>query len=151
MRLAILAAFALCACAGYTHGNETISYDGGPFGVGTGADAGDAGNDAGTDGGVDGGDGGCTVLALNTVSVVDGCFGNGGTYTGSASVDPATACSAQVITGSGAACTGTATGSHDAFDGGCGGLSPCSSSSLPGTIVCANGIGSCSIVVDGGP
>jgi len=148
MRLAILAALALSACAGYTPGNEQFTYDGGPSAT---ADAGrDAGTDAGTDGGTDAGqDGGCTALSLNTTSIFDDCFLHIAA-TGSVSVDPSN-CIANINTGTGYFCTGRAAGPHDAFDGGCSNFA-CISSSLPGTILCVTGATtSCSIIVDGGP
>ena len=150
MRLALLAGLALCACAGYTHGDERFSYDGGPSASG-GTDAGDAGTDAGIDAGADAGtDAGCTALSLNTTSIFDDCVGHTGS-TGSVSVDTSS-CTVSINT-TFTICTGSVAGAHDAFDGGCGaGYAPCTSSSLPGTIVCKTGpSSSCNIVVDGGP
>ena len=149
MRLALLAGLALCACAGYTHGDERFSYDGGPSASG-GTDAGDAGTDAGTDAGADAGtDAGCTALSLNTTSIFDDCFLHIAA-TGSVSVDPSN-CIVNINTGTGYFCTGRAAGPHDAFDGGCSNFA-CISSSLPGTILCVTGATtSCSIIVDGGP
>jgi hypothetical protein len=83
--------------------------------------------------------------------MIDNCFSNGLVSTGSVSVNTSS-CTVSINTGSGIICTGTVRGAHDAFDGGCAGYSPCSSSALPGTIICTVGLtGSCSIVVcDGG-
>jgi len=130
MRLALLAGLALCACAGYTHGDERFSYDGGPSASG-------------------GTDAGCTALSLNTTSIFDDCFLHIAA-TGSVSVDPSN-CIVNINTGTGYFCTGRAAGPHDAFDGGCSNFA-CISSSLPGTILCVTGATtSCSIIVDGGP
>lgn len=155
MRLILPAAcaIALSACMGGYTKETDFHFDAGPIGVipGGGGSGGGGGVDGGPDGGPDAGpDGGCTALSLNSTTVIDGCFGGGATFNGSASVS-GTTCAASLILGSGATCVGTASGAHDAFDGGCGGFSPCTSTSLPGTIVCVNGLTSCLIAVDGGP
>jgi hypothetical protein len=148
MRVAILAAFVLCACAGYTHGTEA-SPDGGAV-IG-GPSGGNDGGDAGTDGGPDAGDGGCTGLSLSNAGILDNCVGTNVAGTASVSVNP-TSCAALLVSTTSTSCNGIASGPHDAFDGGCGGFQVCNSPSLPGTIVCVTGpSSSCTIVVDGGP
>ena len=89
MRPTFAAAVALslvCACGAYTGGITTANDGGQSFGV-IGPDAGDAGPPDGGDGGLaDAGDAGCTLLALNTTSVIDGCLSQG-LITGSVSVN----------------------------------------------------------------
>jgi hypothetical protein len=149
MRFAILAAVVLSACAGYTPGTESMT-DSGPGRVG-GPDGGDGGTDAGTDGGLDGGDGGCTARSMSNAGILDNCIGTNVVGTASVSVN-ATNCAALITSTTGDSCNGVAAGPNDAFDGGCGGFQSCSSTSLPGTIVCITGpSSSCTIVVDGGP
>jgi len=146
----LLLALLLCACASYTKGNETLDVDSGPIGSNPGSptDGGDGGIDGGPDGGDGGQDAGCTALSLATTSIYDGCVTlNSGV--GSVSVD-GTNCIANVSIFT-VNCRGTVTGPQNAFDGGCNAYSPCTSTSLPGTIVCVNGILSCQIIVDGGP
>lgn len=156
MRQVIPAAFALaalCACMGsYTSGPFNPGDGGIPIsGLPGGADAGDGGTDAG--GGMDAGsDAGCTALSLNTTSIIDSCLGGGLITTGSVSVNTAS-CTATINTGSNTGpCVGPVSGSHDAFNGACGGYSPCISPALPGIITCTTGpTSSCNIVVcDGG-
>ncbi len=144
MRLALAAAFALCACGqGLTRGDMSLGFDGGPVGLIPPGSVADAGSDAGTDGGPDAGDAGCTTLSLNTTTIVDGCFGGALAAPGSVSVN--SNCAASINTGF-TICTGPVSGAQDSFDGGCGGYL-CTSPSLPGIINC----GSCTIIVDGGP
>jgi hypothetical protein len=152
MRLALAAALALCACSqGLTHGDMGLTFDGGPIGIPTPSGPSDSGVDGGPDGGADAGDAGCTALSLNSVNVIDGCSASGLSATGSLNVDPSS-CVVNLVTGSGSSCFGSASGAHDAFDGGCGGFAGCTSSSLPGTIYCpTSAITSCSVIVDGGP
>lgn len=114
-------------------------------------DAGDAGGpDAGDGGQADAGDAGCVPLSLNTAGIIDGCFANGFSTTGSVSVNTAS-CTADINTGTNFVCHGDVSGAHDAFDGGCNDI-PCHSQSLPGTIICnTSATTSCTIVVcDGG-
>jgi len=149
MRVAILAVFALCACAGFTQGNEQLKFDGGPGATnpGNSPDASDAGIDGGADAGQDAG---CTALMLSAAGVIDNCIGTD--VLGTASVNVTVpSCSVSITSTTGTACNGFADGGHDAFDGGCNSM-PCTSASLPGTIVCVSGaMSSCTIVVDGGP
>jgi hypothetical protein len=147
-----LAAFALalsCACAGgYTGGNPSPQGPGSHPGSVGGPDAGTDGG-SGTDGGPDAGtDAGCTPLSLSAAGVIDGCS-NG--LAGTASVSIGMDCS---VTTSGttlySSCNGTA-GADDAFSGTCGGF-PCTSTSLPGNLVCTPaGMTSCTVTIcDGG-
>src|SRR5438270_7459247 len=101
MRLALLAAFALCACsAGLTPGLTLPDGAVIPIG-GTVPDGGvPDGGDAGTDGGADAGDAGCTALSLNTTGIVDNCFANGLSATGSVAVNTAS-CTVDINTGTG--------------------------------------------------
>jgi hypothetical protein len=150
---AAIALSSLCACAGYTNGSPTA---GGPdSGVGLDQDSGPDGGDGGSDGG-DGGDAGdagpdagCVALSFNG-SAVDNCQGGAFTAANVSVSGPAQGCSVSILLATASnPCTGVATyGTLDAFDGGCGQLNlPCTSTSLPGTLVCNNaaGTGTCTI------
>jgi hypothetical protein len=138
MRTAIAApALALlCACAGgYTPG-PTLPGDGN--GIPVGGNNTDGGNndtgDAGDGGGTDGGDAGCTALSLPTTQIIDACVSpNGVSVIGSVSE---TNCFATITGPPIGSCIGKISGVSDAFDGGCGSYSPCTSPKLPGTIIC---------------
>ena len=138
----------LAACAGYTQGTTGLSDSGLPI-VNGSSDAGDGGHDGGDAGPDAGFDAGCTPLSLNTVGIIDNCFGNNFLSTGSVSVNSAS-CTVQINSAL-TVCNGTVSGASDAFDGGCGGY-VCSSRSLPGAIVCpTSASSSCTITVcDGG-
>jgi hypothetical protein len=112
-----------------------------PIAVGA-SDAGTtgAGSDAGTDGGADAGsDGGCAgALARPVAAGNDRCFGIGQPE-GAELIDET--CNATLFLSGVDVCNGELSGPANAFNGGCGNLA-CSSSSLPGRIVCQ--------LVDGG-
>ena len=143
----------LCACAGgYTHDNTVLSdgsVTGGTTGGGDGGstDAGDAGHDAGQDAGSDAG---CTLLSLSNAGVIDGCqLGTRGTA--GVNVTPP-ACTVNISgTTTYSACNGTAHGPSNSFSGFCGGY-PCTSTSLPGNLICTTpGMTSCTVTIcDGG-
>jgi hypothetical protein len=135
--------------AGITHG------DGGDGGGDAGlADAGDAGitdgGDAGiTDGGDAGvGDGGCAGALARPVSVaIDRCSGEAVQRTATL-IDQA--CVANLYLDNIPVCQGRLSGDGNAFQGTCHSSLTCSSQSLPGRIVCANGTDAgCAIEVCG--
>src|SRR4051812_847902 len=146
--LAALGTAALVACQAGSDGRLLIDFDGGPLNsppVGKG----DGGYDAGTDGGSDGGaDAGCTHESFNGTAF-NNCPMSG---VGQQSVTVVeSGCSTFISLGGGLVCTGTYSGVHNAFDGGCGGLD-CTATSIPGSIVCDAGTPTtCTIVIcDGG-
>jgi hypothetical protein len=140
----------LCACAGgYTPG-QTLPTDGngipiGGNGDGGNNDAGDAGQDAGPDAG-------CTVLLHPSAGILDGCISTPATPgTASVNVTPP-GCSVTISgTTTYSSCSGTAHGASNSFSGTCGSY-PCTSTSLPGNLICtAPGMTSCTVTVcDGG-
>ena len=148
------AAFALaslCACAGsYTNGSTAINpIDGGGQGISTGG--GDAGADGGVDGGVDAGaDAGCVALSLNGLGAIDNCLG-AQTATATLSIaDPDHGCTVNITLDNGdGPCTGVASGgTSNAFDGGCVGRGyPCTAPSLPGLLLCKQGLNTCTIEI----
>jgi hypothetical protein len=150
--VAVAALAIVCACGAYTGGITTTNDGGPPIGGGL-LDGGDAGP---RDGGGDAGptsDAGCTPLTLGNAGILDGCISSLPTVgSGSVSVNPATCTVMITMTTGTSQCTGPVHGPRDAFDGGCGGYTQCSSSSLPGNIICVVGTtGSCTIsVCDGG-
>ena len=147
----ILAAAVLalcCACApGYTEGTTGTTDGSIPIGP-VGSDGGDAGADAGDAGADAGFDGGCVDAGLSGLGFIDGCFGN---QTGTATISvTAQNCAALINLTDTTSCTGIADGGSNAFAGSCTGYASCTSTSLPGTIICNNGT-ACSIVIcDGG-
>ena len=152
MRQTFVAAAALallCACGrGYTNGQAYLP-DGAIIPIGGGGqDGGSALPDAG-DAGADAGDGGCVPTSRAGLQVIDGCAANAVSYAGSIGVSAQ--CAVQIQTGTATTfCNGTAQGPTDAFDGGCGGYSNCTSTALPGNINCATP-SACSIrICDGG-
>jgi len=149
------AAFALaslCACAGsYTNGSTPINpIDGGGQGISTDG-GGDAGADGGVDGGVDAGaDAGCVALSLNGLRAIDNCLGPQ-TATASLSItDPDAGCIVNIMLDNGdGPCTGVASGgTSNAFDGGCQGIGySCIAPSLPGMLLCEQGLNTCTIQI----
>ena len=140
----------LCACGrGYTNGPISLP-DGAIPVAGSGSeDSGTVHPDAGADGGADAGGGGCVPTSRAGLQVLDGCAQNAISYNGS--IDVSSQCAVQIFTGtSTTACNGMAHGPTNAFDGGCGGFSGCSSTSLPGTIDCATPIACIIRICDGG-
>src|SRR5207237_5495450 len=120
--------------------------DGG--GTGTTVDAGDGGTDGGGDAGPDAGpDAGCVAVALNGLAVIDNCLG---AQTGFASLSisdpPGCAVTITLDNGDGP-CTGVASGgTKNAFDGGCATIGyACTSPSLPGLLLCKQGLNTCTI------
>ena len=131
----LLLAVVLCGCASYSTGNESISYDGSSGSGGT-TPIPDAGADGGTDAGADAGsDAGCVPLTMSGVPVVDCCHaGNPASATGTVNT---TNCTIDItVTSLSTPCTGSVFGPSNAFDGGCAGYA-CTSTSLPGDLVCA--------------
>jgi hypothetical protein len=126
-----LASAAFFACAG----NETFTAGGAPP---IGSQLGDAGTtvaDAGTDGGVtDGGTGTCSPQALpfGQVNSTDTCESGAAT---TATVIAASCSDVTIAVTDGLNCSGTLTGTGNAFSGSCNAL-PCSSIHLPGLITC---------------
>jgi hypothetical protein len=146
---AAIALATLAACAGaYSDGSTPIN---GPDAGGTGSpgnsDAGDAGSDAGVDAGPDAG---CVAVALNGLGVIDNCLG-AQTATASLSItDPAHGCAVTITPDNGdGPCTGVASGgTSNAFDGGCAGRDyPCTAPSLPGLLLCKQGLNTCTIEI----
>jgi len=151
------AAFALaslCACAGsYTNGSTPINpIDGGGQGIST-----DGGGDAGADGGVDGGadagpDAGCVALSLDSVGVVDSCVSVSpqiGSATGFVE-DAGHGCAVSItLTTSPNPCSGVASGgTSNTCDGGCQGIGySCTAPSLPGMLLCEQGLNTCTIQI----
>jgi hypothetical protein len=141
----------LFACAGaYTDGSNPLNPPDGSA-VGVSADGGDGGADAGGDGGVDAGpDAGCVAVSLNGLAFIDNCVG---AQTGTASLsitDPAHGCAVSITLDNGdGPCTGVASGgSRNAFDGGCATIGySCTAPSLPGMLLCKQGINTCTIEI----
>jgi hypothetical protein len=139
----------LCACSGYTSGDQT----GGGGGVGhldsgqpDGGDGGPDGGDAGPDGGPDAG---CTARTLNGTAVDNCQAGAFATMSGTIS-GPGQGCAVTInLTTASTPCVGVASGgTNDAFDGGCLGTGfSCTSTSLPGTLTCTTGTGTCTIII----
>jgi len=146
---AALALATLAACAGaYSDGSTPIN---GPDSGGTGAPGNPDGGDGGPDGGADAGpDAGCVAVALNGLGVIDNCLG---AQTASASLsitDPAHGCAVTITLDNGdGPCTGVASGgTSNAFDGGCVGRGyPCTAPSLPGLLLCKQGLNTCTIEI----
>ena len=143
-----LATLAACA-ASYSDGSNPVN---GPDSGASGgpADAGDGGVDAGG-GGVDAGpDAGCVAVSLNGLGLIDNCRG---TQTGTASLsisDPAHGCVVNITLDNGdGPCTGVASGGTlNAFDGGCAGIGySCTAPSLPGMLLCKQGLNTCTIEI----
>ena len=147
--VAAIALATLVACAGaYSDGSTPIN---GPDSGGAGSPGNPDGGDGGSDSGVDGGaDAGCVAVALNGLGVIDNCLG---AQTASASLsitDPAHGCAVTITLDNGdGPCTGVASGgTSNAFDGGCVGRSyPCTAPSLPGLLLCKQGLNTCTIEI----
>ena len=146
---AAIALATLAACAGaYSDGSTPIN---GPDSGGTGTPGNPDGGDGGSDSGVDAGpDAGCVAVALNGLGVIDNCLG---AQTASASLsitDPAHGCAVTITLDNGdGPCTGVASGgTSNAFDGGCVGRGyPCTAPSLPGLLLCKQGLNTCTIEI----
>ena len=146
---AALALASLCACAGsYTSGSTPINpIDGG----GSGGSA-DGGSDAGgVDGGADAGpDAGCVPVSLNGLHAVDNCVGAQATIASLSIADPTHGCTVNITLDNGdGPCTGVASGgTNNAFDGGCVGIGySCTAPSLPGMLLCTQGLNTCTIQI----
>jgi len=146
---AALALASLCACAGsYTSGSTPINpIDGG----GSGGSA-DGGSDAGgVDGGADAGpDAGCVPVSLNGLHAVDNCLGAQATIASLSIADPTHGCTVNITLDNGdGPCTGVASGgTNNAFDGGCAGIGySCTAPSLPGMLLCTQGLNTCTIQI----
>jgi len=146
---AALALASLCACAGsYTSGSTPINpIDGG----GSGGSA-DGGSDAGgVDGGADAGpDAGCVPVSLNGLHAVDNCLGAQATIASLSIADPTHGCTVNITLDNGdGPCTGVASGgTNNAFDGGCAGIGySCTAPSLPGMLLCTQGLDTCTIQI----
>ena len=149
---AALALASLCACAGsYTSGSTPINpIDGGGSGGST-----NGGSDAGADGGVDGGadagpDAGCVPVSLNGLHAVDNCLGAQATIASLSIADPTHGCTVNITLDNGdGPCTGVASGgTNNAFDGGCVGIGySCTAPSLPGMLLCTQGLNTCTIQI----
>jgi hypothetical protein len=147
---AAIALATLAACAGaYSDGSTPLNApDSG--GSGSPGDS-DGGGDGGADAGVDAGlDAGCVAVALNGLGVIDNCLG-AQTATASLSItDPAHGCTVNIALDNGdGPCTGVASGgTRNAFDGGCVGRGyPCTAPSLPGLLLCKQGLNTCTIEI----
>ena len=146
---AALALASLCACAGsYTSGSTPINpIDGG----GSGGSA-DGGSDAGgVDGGADAGpDAGCVPVSLNGLHAVDNCLGAQAAIASLSIADPTHGCTVNITLDNGdGPCTGVASGgTNNAFDGGCVGIGYyCTAPSLPGMLLCTQGLNTCTIQI----
>ena len=146
---AALALASLCACAGsYTSGSTPINpIDGGGSGGST-----DGGSDAGgVDGGADAGpDAGCVPVSLNGLHAVDNCLGAQAAIASLSIADPTHGCTVNITLDNGdGPCTGVASGgTNNAFDGGCAGIGySCTAPSLPGMLLCTQGLDTCTIQI----
>lgn len=155
MRYAFAAAVVLavvCACGGFTGGETGLSLPDGGF-HNTVPPPVDAGSDAGADAG-DAGDAGvaCAATAFANPLVLDGCDSSGVSTIATINFNQ-NLCSVSILwAGAASPCTGTISGPNDAFDGGCSGsgLTGCTATSLPGTIVCPTTFGTCNIKICSG-
>ena len=148
---AAIALATLAACAGaYSDGSTPIN---GPDSGGTGTPGNPDGGDGGSDAGVDAGpDAGCVALSLDSVGVVDSCVSSvpqNGTATGFVE-DAGHGCAVSItLTTSPNSCSGVASGgTSNVFDGGCVGRGyPCTAPSLPGLLLCKQGLNTCTIEI----
>ena len=157
MRYALVATLVLAAvwaCGGtFTSGPNALDPfhpDGGPpSSVTPPVDAGrDGGSDAG-DAGDSGTNAACAAAVFANPQVLDGCDNSGVSALASVQFN-ANLCTVTINWGGSAApCVGNISGANDAFDGGCTGLglTGCTSTSLPGTIVCPTGGATCTVKV----
>lgn len=154
MRHAFVAALVIaiaCACGGFTSGGGGLEVpDGGGGNVTPPPDAGDGGSDAGADAG-DSGTITCAATGFPNPQVLSSCDSSG-ILVSAQLVFNASLCTVSISFPNAASpCTGAIHGATDAFDGGCAGdgLTNCTSTSLPGNIVCPNlnGTGTCNIKV----
>ena len=148
--LTALALAVVCACSGYTDGQNATG--GGPTGLDSDG-GGDGGSDGGDGGGLSGFDAGCAAFSASTLGVLDGCISSipqpGTASVSVAPPDAGNACATSITltTGTGA-CGGISShGTLNAFSGACAAMT-CTSPSLPGKLTCTGG---CIIqICDGG-
>jgi hypothetical protein len=155
MRHAFVAALVIaiaCACGGFTSGGGGLEVPDSGGGIVTPPpDAGDAGSDAGADAGDSGTNVTCAATGFPNPQVLSGCDSSG-VLVSPQIVFNQNLCTVSITFPNAASpCTGSIHGANDAFDGGCAGdgLTNCTATSLPGTIVCPNlnGVGTCNIKV----
>jgi hypothetical protein len=146
---AAIALATLSACAGsYTGGSTPVNPPDGS-GISISPDGGDGGTDGGADAGDGGPDAGCVAVALNGLGVIDNCVG-AQTATASMSISDPPGCAVTITLDNGdGPCTGVASGgTNNAFDGGCAGIGyACTAPSLPGMLLCKQGLNTCTIQI----